>query len=127
MRIFRHYEEVSADFKGGVVALGNFDGVHRGHRAVIGDACTRARDGGMPCGVMTFEPHPRRLFQPDLPPFTLTPFRIKARQMETLDLDYLYVQQFDRDFASRTAENFVRDVLVGGLGVRHVVVGGRLA
>jgi len=123
MRIFRHYEEIPADFKGGVVALGNFDGVHRGHRAVIGEAIARARDADAPSGVMTFEPHPRRLFQPDLPPFTLTPFRIKARHMETLDLDYLYVQHFDRDFASKPAEAFVRDVLVGGLGVRHVVVG----
>jgi riboflavin kinase/FMN adenylyltransferase len=120
MRIFRHYEEIPRRYRGGVVALGNFDGVHR---HVIGEAIAQARVLGVPSGVMTFEPHPRRLFQPDLPPFTLTPFRIKARHMETLDLAYLYVQHFDADFAAKPAETFVDEVLIGGLGVRHVVVG----
>lgn len=123
MRIFRHYDEIPAEYRGGVLALGNFDGVHRGHQAVIGKARDRAREAGVPSGVMTFEPHPRRLFQPDLPPFALTPFRIKARHIEALDVDYLYVQHFDRAFASKTAEQFVDEVLYAGLGVSHVVVG----
>lgn len=123
MRIFRHYDEIPAEFRGGVVALGNFDGVHLGHRAVIGEAQSRARDTAVPAAVMTFDPHPRRLFQPDLPPFTLSPFRIKARLVEELDVDFLYVQHFDRAFASKTAAAFVDEVLVRGMGVSHVVVG----
>lgn len=123
MRIFRHYDEIPVAFRNGVVALGNFDGVHRGHEAVIGHAMLRAARDGVPVGVMTFEPHPRRLFQPNLPPFTLTPFRSKARHMEALDIDFLYVQHFDAAFAAKTAAEFIVEVLVDGLGVSHVVVG----
>lgn len=123
MRLFRHYDEIPAAFRSAVVALGNFDGVHRGHQAVIAQAMFRAAQDGVPVGVMTFEPHPRRLFQPHLLPFTLSPFRTKARYMEALDVDFLYVQHFDADFASRTAAQFVEDVLVDGLGVSHLVVG----
>lgn len=123
MRIFRHYDEVPAEARGAVIALGNFDGVHRGHQVVIGEAQRIARQTGAPAAVMTFDPHPRRLFQPDLAPFTLTPFRIKARHIEALGVDFLYVQNFDTGFASKTAEEFVQDVLHEGLGVSHVVVG----
>ncbi|KJS38297.1 MAG: riboflavin kinase [Rhodospirillaceae bacterium BRH_c57] len=123
MRIFRHYDEIPSAFRSSVVALGNFDGVHRGHRAVIAQAMLRAAQDGVPVGVMTFEPHPRRVFQPHLPPFTLTPFRTKARYMEVLDIDFLYVQHFDMEFAAKTAAEFVGEVLVDGLGVSHVVVG----
>lgn len=123
MRIFRHYTELPADARGGVAALGNFDGVHLGHQAVIGRARDLARQMGAPCGVMTFEPHPRSVFNPDHPAFRLTPFRIKARLIEELGLDFLVMQHFDLAFASHTAEKFVDQALVSGLGVRHVVVG----
>lgn len=123
MRIFRHYDEIPSAFRSSVVALGNFDGVHRGHCAVIAQAMLRAAQDGVPVGVMTFEPHPRRVFQPHLPPFTLTPFRTKARHMEVLDIDFLYIQHFDLEFASKSAADFVEEVLVDGLGVSHVVVG----
>jgi len=123
MRIFRHYEEIPAAFRGGVIALGNFDGVHLGHRAVIGTALAHARKKGVPAAVMTFDPHPRRLFQPHLPPFALTPMRLKARHVEALGVDFLYLQHFDHEFAAKTAERFVEEVLVDGLGVSHVVVG----
>jgi riboflavin kinase/FMN adenylyltransferase len=78
---------------------------------------------GKTAGVMTFEPHPRLFFKPDQEPFRLSPFRIKARLIEALGLDYLYLQAFDREFSQRTAENFVTEILVGGLGVSHIVVG----
>lgn len=123
MRIFRHYEEIPAEFHGGVIALGNFDGVHRGHQAVIGEAISRARAAGVPAAVMTFDPHPRRLFQPDLPPFALTLIRTKSRHIATLGVDYLYLQHFDREFAAMAADTFVDDVLCQGLQVCHVVVG----
>ncbi len=123
MRLFRHFTELPPEARGGVVALGNFDGVHRGHQRVIGRAGAIARELGVPAGVTTFEPHPRSVFKPDQPPFRLTPLRIKARHIEALGVDYLYMQHFDLDFARLTAEAFVEQVLVAGLGVRHVVVG----
>lgn len=123
MRLFRHYDEFSPEFRGSVIALGNFDGVHRGHQAVIGEALRRARLSGVPAAVMTFDPHPRRLFRPDLPPFALTSLRLKARLIEALGVDFLYVQHFDAAFAAKSAETFIEEVLVKGLGVSHVVVG----
>ena len=123
MRIFRHFAELPAAVRGGVVALGNFDGVHLGHQAVIGTALARAKNHGAPAGVMTFEPHPRSVFTPDQPPFRLTPFRIKARLIETLGVDFLLMQHFDKAFAGHTAEQFIEEVLIKGLGVRAVVTG----
>jgi riboflavin kinase/FMN adenylyltransferase len=123
MRIFRHFAELPAAVRGGVVALGNFDGVHLGHQAVIGTALARAKNHGAPAGVMTFEPHPRSVFNSDQPPFRLTPFRIKARLIETLGVDFLLMQHFDKAFAAHTAEQFIEEVLLRGLGVRAVVTG----
>jgi len=123
MRLFRHYDGLPPDATGAVVAIGNFDGVHRGHRVVIGAAGEIARATGKPLGVLTFEPHPRRIFQPDAPPFRLSSLRTKAHQMELLGVDCLYVLQFQKAFAEIPAENFVIDLLVSGFGVSHVVVG----
>lgn len=123
MRIFRHYTELPAAVRGGVIALGNFDGVHLGHQTVIATAQAVAREKGRPCGVMTFEPHPRSVFSPDQHCFRLTPFRIKSRLIELLGVDFLLMQHFDLAFAAHTAEAFVDQVLVRGLGMAHVVVG----
>lgn len=123
MRVFRHYSNLPAEARGAVVAIGNFDGIHRGHQAVIGKAGRLARELGAPLAVLTFEPHPRNYFRPDSPPFRLTPFRLKARLIEALEVDCLFVLRFDRALAELGAEAFIADVLVSGLGVRHVVVG----
>ncbi len=122
MRIFRH-DRVATGDRGAVVAIGNFDGVHLGHQRVIGEAGAIARSLGAPHAVLTFEPHPRSVFRPQDPPFRLTPFRTKARRIEALGVDLLFTLHFDLDFARRSAEDFVEEVLVQGLGVRHVVVG----
>ena len=123
MRIFRHHNELPADARGAAVAIGNFDGVHRGHQAVIGAAGRIAQAADIPWAVLTFEPHPRTLFRPGDPPFRLTPFRIKARCCEAMGADEMVVLHFDRELASLSADDFVSQVLVGGLGVRHVVAG----
>ena len=123
MHIFRTWAEVPPPLRGGVIALGNFDGLHLGHQAVIGETVKTARAKGAAAAVMTFAPHPRLFFRPDQEPFLLSPFRLKARLIEALGADYLYVQTFDRDFSQRSAESFVADVLVGGLGISHIVVG----
>jgi riboflavin kinase / FMN adenylyltransferase len=123
VRIFRHPAAVPASLAGSTLAIGNFDGVHRGHQALLSAARDRARADGRPLAVLTFEPHPRRLFQPDLAPFRLTPFRIKARHLEALGLDFLVVQRFDRAFAGVGAEIFAQQVLAEGIRPREVVVG----
>ena len=123
MRIFRHYSGLPADVRGAALAVGNFDGLHPGHRAVIGEAGIIARAAGLPWAVLTFEPHPRRVFNPDAEPFRLTPFRCKARLMEEMGVDCMIVLRFDRTFSERSADSFVRDVLVDGLGAAHVVSG----
>ena len=123
MRIFRHYTHVPADARGGVVSMGNFDGVHRGHQAVIGRAREEARAQARPLALLTFEPHPRQVFQPGTPPYRLTPFRIKAHEIEALGVDDLFVLRFDDRLAAIEAEAFVLAVLVRGLGARQVVVG----
>ena len=109
--------------RGGVVAIGNFDGVHRGHRTVLDKALELAEALGKPALVLTFEPHPRTVFQPDQPVFRLTPPRLKSELLEALGFSAVVEQIFSRDFASITADEFVEAILVGGLGVSHVVTG----
>jgi riboflavin kinase/FMN adenylyltransferase len=123
LRIVRHPGPGSSHPKGAVLAMGNFDGLHRGHAALIGEACERARAAGAAAGVLTFEPHPRSVLMPNGEPFRLTPFRVKEREIARLGADLLFVQHFDLDFAKKSAESFVAEVLVGAIGVRHVVVG----
>ncbi len=123
MRIFRYYQGLPEAIRGASVAVGNFDGIHRGHQAIIGKARRVAKAEGIPLAVLTFEPHPCGVFNPDTAPFRLTPFRIKARHVEALGVDVMVALRFDPDFAKIPARAFIRDILVGGLGVRHVVSG----
>jgi riboflavin kinase/FMN adenylyltransferase len=123
MRLFRHHTEIPAEARGAVVALGNFDGIHRGHQAVIATAAEVAKNLGTTRAILTFEPHPREFFRPDQPPFRLTPLRIKVRQFEAMGIDYLFVLTFNAELAQKSAEAFVVEVLSQGLEVAHVVVG----
>jgi riboflavin kinase/FMN adenylyltransferase len=123
MRIVRSHRDVPSAAAGGVLALGNFDGVHPGHQRVIGETRRIAGSLGAPAGVMTFDPHPRRFLKPDDRKFELTPVASKVRQIEALGVDVLFLMHFDRDFASIPAESFVAEVLAGGVKARHVVVG----
>ena len=123
MRIVRTWRRPPADTTGAAVALGNFDGVHRGHRAVLAAAVQAAADRAALSAVLTFEPHPRSLFHPGGPGFRLTPFRAKAARIRDSGIDVLFLARFDRAFAARTADAFVRAVLVDGLRARHVIAG----
>lgn len=123
MRIFRHHTDLPAEARGAAVALGNFDGVHRGHKAVIAEAGRIARSQRVPHGVLTLEPHPRRFFKPDDPPFRLSTLRTKSHWIAETGADLLFVLPFDRVLAQKDPQAFVRSVLVDGLGVRHVVIG----
>lgn len=108
---------------GAVAAIGNFDGLHRGHRAVIEAAEAIARGLGRPAVLLTFEPHPRAFFRPGEPFFRLTPPDLKVALAQRLGLDGAFVLPFDADLAATGAEAFVRDVLVGRLGLSGVAVG----
>lgn len=123
MRVFHHFANLPADVRGAAAAIGNFDGVHLGHREVIGEAGRIARAGGRPWAVLTFEPHPRTIFAPDAPPFRLTPLPVKARLIAELGADVLVVVPFDREFSKLSPSAFVEQVIVGGLGASHLVCG----
>ena len=109
--------------KGAAVAIGAFDGVHRGHQAVIANAREAAQRLGAPLGVVSFDPHPRRWFQPDAVPFRLMTPDQMAGAMAPLQVDILYLLPFDAGMAAMSEEAFAVDVLSGGLGIRHAAVG----
>lgn len=123
MRIIRDYQNVPEECQGLVLAIGNFDGVHRGHQTVISHAQKAADRLGVPSGVLTFEPHPREFFAPDAPPFRLSTMETKAAHLKWLDVDVMAAVNFDLAFSQKTAEEFVKDVLVDGFKAVHVVVG----
>ena len=109
--------------RGGIVALGNFDGFHKGHQAVVGRAVSRARAEGRPALVATFDPHPVRFFKPDLPPFRLTTLDQRERLFAAAGADAMLVYHFGAGLASVTAPDFVADYLVSRAGAAGVTTG----
>ncbi|HSF63765.1 MAG TPA: bifunctional riboflavin kinase/FAD synthetase [Paracoccaceae bacterium] len=118
MRIFQHWQGLDPAARGASVAMGNFDGVHLGHRSVI----DLARPHG-PLGVITFEPHPREFFAPDAPPFRLMNAEARANRLRKLGVQHLFELPFDAGLSGLSPAEFVDQVLWQGLGVAHVVVG----
>jgi riboflavin kinase/FMN adenylyltransferase len=114
---------VPAGFRGGIVALGNFDGFHLGHQAVVGRAVERARAEGRPVLVATFDPHPVRYFRPDLPPFRLTTLDQRQRLFAAAGADAMLVFRFDAALAAVSAEDFVGEWLGERIGAAGVVTG----
>jgi riboflavin kinase/FMN adenylyltransferase len=108
---------------GVVVAIGNFDGVHRGHRTVIGAALNRAAALGRKAAALTFSPHPRRFFQPNAPMFPLSSERDKLRLLAATGLDGAIVMRFDAALAATTAQDFVEKILVGRFGIGGAAIG----
>lgn len=123
MEIIKGYDSLPLHLRGAAVAIGNFDGVHRGHQRLIADVVAAARSSARPSAVMIFEPHPRIYFQPHVPMFRLTTLDRKLELLGRLDLDMAVVLAFDAALAALDAETFVQRVLVEGLGVSQVVVG----
>ena len=123
MYLLRDYRDPPSQCRGAVIALGNFDGVHRGHQEVLRKAKAIAHDLGAPLAVLVFEPHPRVFFRPDTPPFRLTLLAEKVRQLEIAGVEIAMAFAFDQKMADTSAESFLKDILVGDLGVRHLIVG----
>lgn len=119
MKILRDYQYTTPADHGASVAIGNFDGVHRGHQHVLG----LARRLDAPLGVVTFEPHPREYFASQAPSFRLMNAQARANRLEKLGVKVLAELPFDAGLSGLSAEAFVRDVLVDGLGISHAVVG----
>jgi riboflavin kinase / FMN adenylyltransferase len=118
MQVHSHWQSLAAGARGCSVAMGNFDGVHRGHQSVIDLA-----RGADPLGVVTFEPHPREYFSPGAASFRLMNAEARANRLAKLGVAHLFELPFDAEMAGLSPEAFVKEVLVGGLQVRQVVVG----
>ena len=123
MRIIRSHTGLDPDARGAAAAIGNFDGVHLGHQAVLDQARAAADTLGAPLGVVTFEPHPRQLFQPDAPPFRLMNAETRAHRLQRLGVQYLYELPFSPKLTALSPDDFAQSVIADGLGLRHVVVG----
>jgi riboflavin kinase/FMN adenylyltransferase len=123
MQLFRTTADIPSSLHHSVVAIGNFDGVHKGHRALLKQAQALATAHHVPWMVMTFHPHPRRYFQPDIPAFALETFSTRLRRVQALHPDAVLVLPFNGAMAHMRAEDFVREILVEKLRIEHVVVG----
>ena len=123
LRVVRGWKDLSASDKGAAIAVGSFDGVHRGHQRVIALAAEAAGELGAPLGVITFDPHPRAYFRPDEPAFELQKRDQQARALEAEGVEVLYVLPLDAELAEMSDREFATRVLAQGLGARHIAVG----
>jgi riboflavin kinase/FMN adenylyltransferase len=121
--VFDDWQSLPPEWTGGVIALGNFDGVHKGHQTLVERARQEAHILDAPVVALTFEPHPRRYFVPDTGSFRLTLLPAKVRLLEECGVQAALAQRFDPAFAAISAEAFVDSVLLQGMGARHVVCG----
>lgn len=117
------HERIEGALRGGVIALGNFDGFHAGHQAVVGRAVHHAKDDGRPAIVATFDPHPVRFFKPDVPPFRLTTLDQRQQLFGAAGADAMLVLPFDAALAATTAEDFITELLLERYGAAGVVTG----
>ena len=123
MRIIRDTHFIDPNDRGAAAAIGNFDGVHLGHQAVIDLTRKAAVDAGAPLGIMTFEPHPRSYFSNDSNPFRLMNAEARAHRLEKLGVEKLYEVPFNDALASLSARDFAQTIIADQLGLKHVVVG----
>lgn len=121
MQVFRGIPERSEH--GCVLTIGNFDGVHRGHQALLAKLVAKSRETGLPAAMLTFEPHPREYFTHENRPTRLTSLREKILLLEAQGVDRLYIGRFNARLAALSAEEFIEDMLIRGLGVRHLLIG----
>lgn len=123
MNVFSTLSEIPEDLSEKIVVIGNFDGVHRGHQALLHQAQEIASETNSEICVLTFEPHPRKIFRPDDPPFRITPPNLKSLRLQKEGIHLLCSLPFDWTLASCSAEDFVQNILINRLHAKHVVVG----
>jgi len=123
MELIRGIQNLRPEHHGCVATIGNFDGVHLGHQAVIGQLAEKGNELGLPTLVLVFEPQPLEVFKGEQAPARLTRFREKLRALARFAVDRLLCIRFSKSFASMSAEAFIKDILVDGLGIRYLVVG----
>lgn len=123
IKCFTTYKDIPQDAQNCVLVIGNFDGVHLGHQALLKKGREIAKKKNVPLGVLTFEPHPRQLFRPDEPPCRITPNDLKNERLCDCGVDLVFSLPFDWDFASQSADDFVRNILIDGIQASHVIVG----
>ncbi len=123
VKVFQSYSGLSKSEQGAVIALGNFDGIHRGHQAVINVAKTVAQKAGKPLGLAMFNPHPRRYFKPDEADFLLMSRKVRGEVISAMGVEKCYEIPFDDALRNMDDVEFVEEVLHKGLGISHVVVG----
>lgn len=123
MRIIRDYRDCPDALKGAVIAIGNFDGLHRGHERILDELLRQAHLAGRPAMMLSFEPHPRRFFAKDRPPVRIQPFSEKAAMLKARGLDVLLAQRFNTDFSRLSAPDFLQMVLHHGLRASQVITG----
>jgi riboflavin kinase/FMN adenylyltransferase len=122
--VCRDGDAIPSGLRGAVVAIGNFDGLHRGHQALVSTAIEAAHGEGKPAAILTFDPHPRAFFAPEATHFRLTPERVKLKILAKLGLDAAFIRRFDAALAATSARGFVSDLIAGELGASALVVGG---
>lgn len=123
MKLIRNIQDITPEQTGQVLVIGNFDGVHKGHQHLLARAKEIAKQNDLRFGVLTFEPHPRKLFRPDDKPFRITPEPVKNRRLAKSGADFVCTLEFNWDFASQGAEDFITHILDKGLKPQHIVVG----
>jgi len=123
MKVIRHYKHIPSEAKNSTITLGNFDGVHKGHKALIEKVVNDAKRFGQPSAVLTFEPHPLSFLKKRNDNFRITEFRNKFQLIESLGVDYLFTLDFNESLASMEAEDFIKKILVDNLEVKNIIVG----
>ncbi len=123
MQIIRNIQNLKPEHHGCVATIGNFDGVHLGHQAVLGQLAEKADELNLPLTVVTFEPQPQEFFRPEKCPSRLTRFREKVQVLRRYAVDRVLVLRFNEKFSQQSADDFIQNLLVDGLGVKYLVVG----
>ncbi len=123
MKIFTHEESIPEEYQNAVFTIGNFDGMHKGHISLISKAIESAKDQNKPVAILTFEPHPRSIFQPNESAFRITPKDLKREKIEETGVDFLVELDFTRELAQKSADAFVQEILINQLKASHIFIG----